>query len=300
MTRNRPREQKSSIADFDIYGVAANVESEFDVIHVENIDARKELHSWNVPPHRHPARDQYFFWRKGDAVLHLVDRNIPVISPAVVVMPMGQVHGITLTPDADVCVISLTRDFLLGSAGPELVGPVKGLHHPLVIELSAGEVEIFLPIFAQLEKEYATQDAFYRAASSGLLRLLIAMLQRTAPNNEHTPHVERGGEYLVSRLRVLIEAGFRRNRRISEYARDLAVSERHLMRVCQTFSERSPVQMVLERRLLEAKHLLRFTSFSIGEIANELGFHDVAHFSRFFKAKLGRTPLEWRSYHHES
>jgi len=52
---------------------------------------------------------------------------------------------------------------------------------------------------------------------------------------------------------------------------------------------------VLERRLVEAKRLLQFTSLSINEVAAELGFHDIAHFSRFFKAKAGHPPIAWRA-----
>jgi AraC-like DNA-binding protein len=123
---------------------------------------------------------------------------------------------------------------------------------------------------------------------------MLTSLHRMLPSAAQAAHIEHNGDRLVARLRVLIEASFRQDRLIADYARDLAVSERHLIRVCQQFSERSPMQMVLGRRLMESVKLLRFTSLSVNEIALELGFHDNGHFSRFFKAKMGSSPIAWR------
>lgn len=199
-----------------------------------------------------------------------------------------------LTPHSDVCVVSPTRDFLLAAAGPELVNSIQSMDQPIVIALSDEEGKRLHPIFNELLVEYREKAPFHYAACSGLLRLLLVSLHRKLPRVAKAAHIERKGDRLVARLRVLIEATYRQNRLIAEYARDLAVSERHLIRVCQQFSERSPMQMVLERRLMESMRLLRFASLSLGEIAHELGFHDNAHFSRFFKAKIGSSPVAWR------
>jgi AraC family transcriptional regulator, transcriptional activator of pobA len=261
------RKPKVGIADFEVYGVPKDSGADSDIIHLETVDARQEVHDWKVQPHRHSGREQYLLWRKGEAVLELADRNVPVISPALVAIPMGHVHGMKLTPHADVCVVSPTRDFLLASAGPELANSIRSMDQPIVIALSDEEGERLRPIFQELLIECREEAPFYRTACGGLLRLMLTSLYRNLPRVAQAAHIERNGERLVARLRVLIEATFRQDRLIAEYARDLAVSERHLIRVCQQFSERSPMQMVLERRLMEAMRLQRFTSLSVSEIA---------------------------------
>jgi AraC-like DNA-binding protein len=45
---------------------------------------------------------------------------------------------------------------------------------------------------------------------------------------------------------------------------------------------------------LEAKRLLIYTDKSTKEIAYELGFEEVAHFSRFFKKQIGQAPTEFK------
>jgi AraC-like DNA-binding protein len=53
-------------------------------------------------------------------------------------------------------------------------------------------------------------------------------------------------------------------------------------------------QYQLGIRLDKAKELLRETTLSIGEIADQLGFRDQYYFARFFKAKTGITASEYR------
>jgi hypothetical protein len=144
------RRSKGEIADFEIYGVAKDMAADWEMIHVETVETRHEIHNWDVEPHRHSGRDQYILWRKGDAVLQLADRNVPVISPALVVMPMGHVHGMRLAPHADGCVVSPRRDFLVAAAGLELMASIQSMDQPIVIALSDEEEGRLGPLFDEL------------------------------------------------------------------------------------------------------------------------------------------------------
>lgn len=56
-----------------------------------------------------------------------------------------------------------------------------------------------------------------------------------------------------------------------------------------------PAQEYIQGKILDAaKRLLLTTDMSVGEIAEELGFSYPNHFTRFFKAKTGRSPLQFR------
>lgn len=56
----------------------------------------------------------------------------------------------------------------------------------------------------------------------------------------------------------------------------------------------TPMQFLLEQRLLRARHLLSCTSLSVKEISYRLGFEAPAHFSRRFKQSAGVSPKEFR------
>jgi len=58
----------------------------------------------------------------------------------------------------------------------------------------------------------------------------------------------------------------------------------------------TPMAYIYERRLEKAKQLLMTSDMSIGEIAMATGFHDIFHFSKAFKKRIGVAPSEFRSW----
>ncbi|MFX3631945.1 MAG: response regulator [Candidatus Pristimantibacillus sp.] len=57
------------------------------------------------------------------------------------------------------------------------------------------------------------------------------------------------------------------------------------------------VDYVVSVRMEEAKMLVVRTSLRISEIAERLGYNDIAYFSNTFKKSTGKTPLEFRKAH---
>ena len=79
------------------------------------------------------------------------------------------------------------------------------------------------------------------------------------------------------------------------YATTLGVSSDHLSRVCRAVTSSSALALVHERLALEAKRVLVHTQMTVSEVALDLGFDDVAYFSRFFKGVVGCAPSEFRA-----
>ena len=68
-----------------------------------------------------------------------------------------------------------------------------------------------------------------------------------------------------------------------------------LSRVLTKLTGRTTKQLILDRVLLEAARLLRFSDLSIKEIAARLGFPDQFAFSKAFKRQRGEAPLDFRN-----
>ena len=51
--------------------------------------------------------------------------------------------------------------------------------------------------------------------------------------------------------------------------------------------------LIADRLLLEARRRLLYSDESVGRIAGALGFRDPSYFSRFFRAKTGRSPRQF-------
>lgn len=60
----------------------------------------------------------------------------------------------------------------------------------------------------------------------------------------------------------------------------------------------SPINYLLERRILHSKELLRNSYYNITEIARISGFSSANYFTQTFKKSTGLTPLNYRRKHH--
>jgi AraC family transcriptional activator of pobA len=59
-------------------------------------------------------------------------------------------------------------------------------------------------------------------------------------------------------------------------------------------AQKSALELIHERLLLEAKRNLIYTSTSISELSYAIGFSDPAYFTRFFKKATGEAPKAFR------
>jgi AraC-like DNA-binding protein len=81
---------------------------------------------------------------------------------------------------------------------------------------------------------------------------------------------------------------------IADVARHFSLSEVTLRRRFREAFGMSPKRYLLELRLNHAQYLLTTTDLSMQEIALQMGFFDLAHFSSTFRKHYGLTPSAWR------
>lgn len=82
--------------------------------------------------------------------------------------------------------------------------------------------------------------------------------------------------------------------RVADLARELHFSRAHFARVFRRLQGMSPREFITRSRIQAACHMLEFSGQSVTQIAGDLGFCDVYHFSRQFKAETGMSPLAYR------
>jgi AraC-like DNA-binding protein len=83
---------------------------------------------------------------------------------------------------------------------------------------------------------------------------------------------------------------------IEEIARRCGISCCYFRRLFKEYSGESPIQFRQRHRIERAKSLLLSDEpYSIGEIASELNFLDIYHFSKTFKKLCGMSPSEFLS-----
>ena len=83
-------------------------------------------------------------------------------------------------------------------------------------------------------------------------------------------------------------------RTAKDFADHLAVHVNHLNKVLKETTGRTTSDLLAGRLVQEAQVLLKQTNWTISEIADGLGFADVAHFSHFFKRQTSLAPAAYR------
>ena len=100
--------------------------------------------------------------------------------------------------------------------------------------------------------------------------------------------------YVVRELINAVEEHFQFKHRPADYAKLLNVTVKTLNRMANQHLGKTVGDMISERIITQAKHELYLSDKPIKQIALELGFHDVAYFSRFFKVRTTVSPDVYR------
>lgn len=92
----------------------------------------------------------------------------------------------------------------------------------------------------------------------------------------------------------LVEKNFYKYHSVQFYAETLHVGNNTLNSCCKMNVCKTPLAVITDRILLEAKRMLLYTELRSNEISARLGFIEPAHFSNFFKKHMKITPLKYR------
>jgi AraC-like DNA-binding protein len=129
-----------------------------------------------------------------------------------------------------------------------------------------------------------------------LLKRLIIIVTRLA-KQQFLPIQDLPEQKLdiIRQFNLLVEDHYKKEHSVKFYADKVNRSPKTLSNLFALYNEKSPLTVIQERVVLEAKRLLLFTDKSAKEIAFELGFEDAAYFSNFFKKNTETSPSDFRS-----
>lgn len=278
-----------TIPNYFVYGEAPR-EIDIGFLHVETVMARRLLHNGHVLPHVHDGMAQITFWTGGAGRYLIEDRWLDFSAPAVSFVPSGVVHGFRVDPESDAIVVSLADGIL-----PLLAAQTSlPLAKPLLHQGDAGD-----PDMQRLATLLGLARAEYDDASAGADKVVLSLaaaaltvVRRLVSREMAAPLPLDDG--LAQELRKLVDAHFREDWSVSRYAERLGTTPYLMGKACRGTFDRSVKELLTDRRLLEAKRLLRFTIRPVEDIAYECGFRDPAYFSRFFRLRTGVPPGLWR------
>lgn len=101
--------------------------------------------------------------------------------------------------------------------------------------------------------------------------------------------------FIVKNALAYIEENYTQKLTLGEVAEKTYVSQWHLSKLLNRHTGQSFSDILNHVRIEHAKELLKDPSLRIGDISEQVGFLDLAHFSRVFKKQEGVSANEYRN-----
>jgi AraC-like DNA-binding protein len=233
---------------------------------------------WQAEPHLHSGIEIAGVLQ-GQVKAIVSELNWSASKGALLALPPYVSHSWYSLEQAKVSVLQIFR--LLPSLTDRLLPGCK----PRLISLTE-------PQFTEYEALFSRFVALGGEATPQQVRLQRAYLEAFVLSLlEERQDTEGVAMYEVASY---MQGHMRQDLTIAEVARHFSFSEVTLRRRFREASGISPKRYLLELRLNEAQRLLLTTNLSMQEIALQMGFFDLAHFSSTFRKHYGLTPSAWR------
>lgn len=237
-------------------------------------------------------------WNRGEKQTITIDGTPHDFMPQTIV-PLMFNQSFCFEQSADVVAWQFNREFYCivdHDTEVSCVGFLFGMNDNVFISLdepTQRKLQLMLDIFIE---ELKTDDHIQNDMILMLLKRLIIMITRLARLGSF-PNVKLNDDrfHILRKFNLLVEMNFHTQHSVSYYAGRLNKSPKTLSNLFALYNHKSPVQIIQERILIEAKRLLFYTDKSAKQITYELGFDDAAHFSKFFKKHTLFSPTDFRN-----
>lgn len=261
-----------------------------DLLHCETISRRSREYQWEIQPHRHADLCQLLYVHKGQAQLEIEGQRSVLSESTLQVLPPLCVHGFHFSENIEGYIVTLAAP-LVAHLQQQPGSAIDGLS--TLGSYPAGTDNDYLNrLFARLQDEYANALPARDMMMQALISVLLVWVSRQAIERRHA-RPARTREYFQG-FTQMVEQQYRQHPKIEHLAHTLGISVSHLNGICRELGGQPALQIMHDRQLLEAKRLLTYTSMSINEMSEMLGFSDPTNFSRLFRRRVGFSPKAFR------
>ncbi|UHA76160.1 helix-turn-helix transcriptional regulator [Paenibacillus sp. 481] len=180
---------------------------------------------------------------------------------------------------------------------PELLRPFRdiGIHFTNLLDRNADTIPELVQLLQRIKGEMDNKDISHIPLVRALLTEFLVLVNRNFAV-QHTgpaPMKHRGMLALKEVIRTM-EQNLSFPWTLKQLA-DLAhLSPSRFSALFQLAVGTSPLDYLIQLRLIHAVHLLESTDLKIIQIAADCGFRNLSNFNRLFKQQVGKSPSELR------
>ena len=164
-----------------------------------------------------------------------------------------------------------------------------------VMSLEQKEIETFKEYFQVIKQKICDQRNHFR--KDLIKTLLLAMfydLSNIIYRVQNNGKPQTRADAIFTHFIKLVEKNYRQERRVGWYAAQLNITPKHLSETVKNTSRRTPNEWIDDYVTLELRVLLKNSTKTIKEIAQELNFSNQSFLGKFFKEHVGVSPSKYR------
>ncbi|WP_029591300.1 helix-turn-helix domain-containing protein [Franconibacter pulveris] len=276
---------------FTLYGESLNWPTP-DLLHCESIHSRSSLYEWHIRIHQHADIVQLLYLHTGSAEIEIEGGKRRVSEACIQVVPALCVHSFKFSPGAQGYSLSFSSP-LVALFEQRFGQPLEVLTRPRCLPVKASRHRINA-LFNTLQSEYEGDNLAREMMLHSLISALLVWLNRQCAQSEALPERPKRNKAAMRQFSKLLERHYREQLPVTAYAQKLGLSVTHLNTLCHEFHGASALNLLHQRLTLEARRTLLYTSMTISQVSDYLGFSDATYFSRFFRRTVGVTPKAFR------
>lgn len=237
-------------------------------------------------------------WNTGAKADFFIDNQIITLNTGCIIF-LTEFHKITRFNFETLNVIQFNRSFHCVEKHDDDIG-CKGLlffGSSTVPKIVIPKISIkkFYTMWELLYMELEEEDSYTLEMLKSLLTRFLIMCTRIYKKGNFNNKNTELGIGLIREYNFLVEKNFKHLTQVKDYARLLHKTPKSLANLFKMYIDKSPIQIINERRLIEAKRMLLYTDNQIKNISDDLQFSDVQAFSNFFKKNTGLSPQVFKT-----
>ena len=177
-----------------------------------------------------------------------------------------------------------------------IIGHMSLLLNP-IMKLSPHDYRICMEDLLRIKERLAEDKHLFREEMMGYLLLThVLNLYDIHARSRAECHIsERNGDLLRRFIELLYHKEYLHSRNLSHYASQLYVSPHYLTEVCKKVSGMPATYWIDRFTTHEAARLLREKEIPLKEIAEQMNFSSLSHFSRYVQKQMGMSPSAYRN-----
>ena len=243
---------------------------------------------------------QIIWFQKGEGVHYVAFKEYPVKENTLFFISPGQIHHFERNTCFEGVMIHFSQSFLTDDESSEniflkynLFNAFDSVPYFTITHEITGKLHYLTD---ELHSEIENTDAFaYCDYLKYLIKMFLIHIQRNGIRDKGEPLcITNQANRTFVKFRQLLELNYRHNHTVKEYASMLNISSKTLTNSVAESSSFTPLKLINERLVLEAKRQLLYSALTSKEIAFRLGFEDPSYFVKFFKRQTGYLPTSFR------